>query len=173
MRAVAPRRRRMMALLLLSLSLLLRGPSPAIAVEPDEMLADPVLEARARAISEELRCLVCQNESIDDSHADLAHDLRLLVRERLTRGDSDAQVMAFLTDRYGDFVLLRPPFKTTTAVLWLGPFAILAVGAAAIGLMLRNRRRTRLIAADGLGDDTDELTARERTRLDQLMAEDR
>lgn len=110
--------------------LLLLG-AEAGAVEPDEMLKDPALEARARAISRELRCLVCQNQSIDDSNAGLAHDLRVLVRERLKAGDSDAQVMAFITARYGDFVLLRPPFKPTTYVLWLGPLAVFLMGLAA------------------------------------------
>jgi len=102
---------------------------PAQAVRPDEMLADPAQEARARDISKELRCLVCRNQSIDDSEADLAHDLRVLVRERLAAGDSDAQVLAYVRSRYGDFVLLRPPFELGTALLWGGPLLLLLIGA--------------------------------------------
>lgn len=111
----------------------------AWAVEPSERLGDPVLEARARAISQELRCLVCQNESIDESNAPLAHDLRLLVRKRLVAGDSDRQVLNYIVARYGVFVLLDPPFEPLTWVLWLGPPA-LVVGAGAV-LLLRARRR--------------------------------
>ncbi|MBV9079384.1 MAG: cytochrome c-type biogenesis protein CcmH, partial [Methylobacteriaceae bacterium] len=102
----------------------------ARAVQPDEILRDPKLESRARTISAELRCLVCQNQSIDDSDAPLARDLRLLVRERLQAGDSDREVVRFVANRYGDFVLLKPPFTAETLVLWLGP-AALALGAAA------------------------------------------
>ena len=134
-------------------------------VEPDEILADPALEARARAISRELRCLVCQNQSIDDSDAALARDLRLLVRERLAAGDGDADVRAFVADRYGDFVLLRPPFRGATYALWLGPAAILAAGAAAAGLWLRRRRGAAGAAAA--------LDAGERRRVARLMGEDR
>src|SRR5437879_1343659 len=102
---------------------------PALAVQPDEIMTDPALEARARGLSKELRCMVCQNQSIDDSDAPLARDLRLLVRERLKGGDSDQQVMEFLVARYGDFVLLKPPFNWHTALLWLGPPAALVGGA--------------------------------------------
>ena len=97
----------------------------AYAARPDEMLANPALEERARVISKELRCPVCQNQSIDDSDADLAHDLRVLVRQRLEKGVSDAQVKQYLIDRYGDYVLLDPPFKRSTLVLWLGPVFLL------------------------------------------------
>ena len=107
------------------------GAVQALAVQPDEVLSDPVLEARARALSVELRCLVCQNQSIDDSNAPLARDLRLLIRERLRAGDSDADVTGFLVHRYGEFVLLKPRFALHTLVLWLGPFALLALAAAA------------------------------------------
>lgn len=107
------------------------------AVEPDEVLPDPALETRARALSEGLRCLVCQNQSIDDSHAALARDLRLLVRERLTAGDSDTQVRDFLVVRYGDFVLLKPPFAADTLLLWGLPFLVL--GAGGVGLLLARR----------------------------------
>jgi cytochrome c-type biogenesis protein CcmH len=98
------------------------------AIQPDEMLANPALEARARAISKELRCPVCQNQSIDDSDADLAHDLRVLVRQRLQKGDSDAQVIQYIVNRYGDYVLLNPPLKKNTVVLWMGPFVLLMCG---------------------------------------------
>ncbi|MBV8736657.1 MAG: cytochrome c-type biogenesis protein CcmH [Alphaproteobacteria bacterium] len=113
----------------------------AWAVEPSERLANPALEARARAISQELRCLVCQNESIDESNAPLAHDLRLLVRKRLIAGDTDQQVLNYIVARYGVFVLLDPPFEPLTWLLWLGP-PVLVVGSGAI-LLLRSRRRGR------------------------------
>src|ERR1700754_2660315 len=107
--------------------------TPAFAVLPNEQLADPKLEARARAISSELRCVVCQNQTIDDSDAELAHDLRVLLRQRLKAGDSDRQVLAFIADRYGDYVLLKPPLKTETMLLWLGPLLVLAAGAGGGG----------------------------------------
>jgi cytochrome c-type biogenesis protein CcmH len=113
--------------------------SPANAVEPDEVLKDPALEARARRISQELRCLVCQNQSIDDSNAPLARDLRVVVRERLAAGDTDGQVLAFVERRYGEFVLLRPPLKTHTIVLWLTPLLLLAGAACFIIAHLRRR----------------------------------
>jgi cytochrome c-type biogenesis protein CcmH len=139
--------------------------SPASAIRPDEILPDPSLEARARALSKELRCLVCQNQSIDDSEADLAGDLRRVVRERLLAGDSDPQVIRFVTDRYGDFVLLRPPFKATTYILWLGPAAVLLVGVGTVWLYLRRRR-----AAPAA---TPPLTDAERRRLDSLVGGER
>jgi cytochrome c-type biogenesis protein CcmH len=114
-----------------TLTLLLTG-TAAHAVEPDEMLTDPALEARAQHISKELRCVVCQNQNIDDSAAPLARDMRLLVRERLSAGDSDEQAKGFLVARYGNFVLLRPPFQPDTWALWLGPFVILAVAGTAL-----------------------------------------
>ena len=119
--------------------LLVLPPAPAFAVQPDEILSNPALEARARALSRELRCMVCQNQSIDDSDAPLARDLRVLVRERLQAGDSDPQVIDFLTSRYGEFVLLRPRFSPHTALLWLTPAAILAVGAFTIFMFSRRR----------------------------------
>ena len=112
------------------------------AVEPGEILDDPMLEARARSISKELRCLVCQNQSIDDSDASLARDLRVLVRERLVAGDTDDKVITFVTARYGDFVLLRPPFKPVTYALWLGPAAIFLFGAIGVFVFLRRRSGT-------------------------------
>ena len=110
---------------------------PAAAVEPDEMLADPALEARARSISQELRCLVCQNQSIDEFNAALAKDLRLIVRERLRAGDSNAAVLAFVEARYGEFVLLRPKLNAHTLLLWLAPLLLLA--ATAVGVFRRTR----------------------------------
>ena len=120
--------------LMLSLAL-----PPALAVQPDEVLSDAALETRARALSKELRCMVCQNQSIDDSDAPLARDLRLLVRERLTAGDTDQQVIDFLTRRYGEFVLLRPRFSAHTALLWLTPLGVLLIGALAIAFARRQR----------------------------------
>lgn len=113
--------------------------APARAVEPGEMLADPALEARAQKISRELRCVVCQNESIDASNAPLAQDMRLLVRERLLAGDTDAEAKAYLVARYGNFVLLRPPVQTNTLLLWGGPFLVLALGAWWIAARARAR----------------------------------
>jgi cytochrome c-type biogenesis protein CcmH len=113
---------------------------PVLAVQPDEVLNDATLEARARSLSRELRCMVCQNQSIDDSDAPLARDLRVLVRERLTAGDSDDQVLNFLVSRYGEFVLLRPPFEWHTAILWLTPALALLAGAIAMVAALRRRR---------------------------------
>jgi cytochrome c-type biogenesis protein CcmH len=137
----------------------------AIAVEPDEVLSDAALEARARALSRELRCMVCQNQSIDDSEAPLARDLRILVRERLQAGDSDRQVIDFLVARYGEFVLLRPRFSWHTAVLWLGPAALLLIGGCAV-LVLAHRYRTNSAAA---AEGQQELTAAERARLSDIL----
>jgi cytochrome c-type biogenesis protein CcmH len=113
---------------------------PAFAVNPDEMLADPALEARARVISEGLRCLVCQNESIDDSNADLAHEIRVLVRDRLKAGDTDDQVRQYLVDRYGEFVLLKPVFAPHTLLLWIAAPVILLGGGIVLVVMARRRR---------------------------------
>ena len=155
------RGRRLASLVLLPLLLSLVLACAAFAVEPSEMLKDPVLEARARAISRDLRCLVCQNQSIDESNADLAHDLRLIVRERLTAGDSDDQVRAYLVARYGDFVLLDPPFKAKTLLLWCGPAVLLLLGAGGIYALLRRRPA-------GAAEPLSEV---ERSRLAELMAE--
>jgi cytochrome c-type biogenesis protein CcmH len=124
----------------LLLAVALIGASSALAVQPDEVLPDPALEARARNLSRELRCMVCQNQSIDDSDAPLARDLRLLVRDRLKAGDSDSQVIDFLTARYGEFVLLKPRLSLGTALLWFAPVVVLIVGAWAMLLALRQRR---------------------------------
>ena len=132
---------------------------PAVAVEPDEILQDQALEARARALSAELRCLVCQNQSIDDSSAPLARDLRLLVRERLQSGESDAAVMRFIVARYGSFVLLRPQVDRSTALLWAAPVLILG---SAVWLLWRSRRRQAASAAPAM------LTAEEIRRLGEL-----
>jgi cytochrome c-type biogenesis protein CcmH len=137
-------------------------PVVAGAVLPHERLADPALEARAREISQELRCQVCQNQSIDDSNASLAADLRRLVRERLSAGDSNAAVLGYITQRYGDYVLLKPPLRPDTIALWYGPFALLAVGALGAAIYLRRRRPT---AASRVAD----LSAEEERRLAALL----
>jgi cytochrome c-type biogenesis protein CcmH len=146
---------------LLVLAFLSFAAGSSLAVQPDEVLSDAGLEARARAISADIRCLVCQNQSIDDSDAPLARDLRLLVRERLVAGDSDAEVADYLVDRYGEFVLLQPRFGFHTLVLWLGPFAILALAAFAA---LRWRRPA---GTGGSGEAA--LSPDEARRLDDLM----
>lgn len=133
---------------------------PALAVEPDEVLADPALEARARALSAELRCMVCQNQSIDDSDAPLAKDLRLLLRERLQAGDTDDEVTRFLVARYGDFILLKPRFKRETVLLWAAPVVVLLAG---IGVILWSRGRGRKDAP---------LDAAEESALDRALAKD-
>ena len=141
---------------------------PALAVTPDEVLDDPALEARARALSAELRCMVCQNQSIDDSDAPLAKDLRVLVRERLVAGDSDTEVVDYLVDRYGEFVLLKPRFAWHTLVLWAaGPLALLA-GAIAIIIALRSRSR-RLQQTSQPGQA--KLSEEEESRLKALLNE--
>ncbi|WP_298871696.1 cytochrome c-type biogenesis protein [uncultured Bradyrhizobium sp.] len=141
--------------------------APAVhAVQPDEIMADPVKEARARELSRELRCMVCQNQSIDDSDAPLARDLRLLVRERIAAGDSNSQVLDFLVARYGEFVLLKPRFERQTMLLWLLAPLLLAGGGFA--LWRQNRRR----AQDGADVPTPPLTPDEQARLAALMSED-
>jgi cytochrome c-type biogenesis protein CcmH len=143
---------------------LLAGPAVA-ATSPAEMLPDAALEARARALGKELRCLVCQNQSIDDSDADLAHDLRQIVRERLVAGDSDAQVIDYVTQRYGDFVLLKPPVKPSTWLLWFGPALVLVGGGALLAVFLRGRGRDTAAVP--------ELDAKEREHLRRLLADDK
>ena len=141
--------------------------TPTLAVQPDEVLADPALEARARALSKELRCMVCQNQSIDDSDAPLARDLRLLVRERITAGDSDAKVIDFLTARYGEFVLLKPRFSAPTALLWFAPLIALIAGGVGVAYALRRRR----IAMESAEPVEPALTAAERARVAELLRE--
>jgi len=145
--------------LLLAVVLMLLA-APAFAVNPDEVLADPVLEARARALSAELRCMVCQNQSIDDSNADLAKDLRLLVRERITDGDSDEAVLNYIVSRYGEFVLLKPRLGIKTVLLWGAP--VLLVLAGGLSLLVFARRR----AGKPTGSS---LTADEQARLSELL----
>jgi cytochrome c-type biogenesis protein CcmH len=139
----------------------------ALAVEPDEILQDPALEARARALSAGLRCLVCQNQSIDDSSAPLARDLRVLVRERLKEGYSDAQVMQYVEDRYGEFVLLRPPLSWRTVVLWASPILALIV---AVWMTARAWRRRQLPAA-APGGAVAPLSADEEEKLRAILAD--
>ena len=144
---------------LLALTLILSA-APAFAVNPNEMLADPALEARARTLSAELRCMVCQNQSIDDSNADLAKDLRLLVRERITDGDSDDEVLNYIVSRYGEFVLLKPRFSVRTLLLWGAPVLLILAGGASLIVFARKR------AGKPTGR---KLTAEEQARLDELL----
>jgi cytochrome c-type biogenesis protein CcmH len=146
--------------------LLLLASLPLRAVELSEVLADPALEARARTLSKELRCMVCQNQSIDDSEAPLAHDLRVLVREQLKAGDTDAQVLSFLVARYGEFVLLKPPLAWHTAALWGLPPAVLLIGFVAIVVVVK-RRRNAPPAAEAAN-----LTTAEEARLCELLREE-
>ena len=145
-------------------ALFLAAAAPAFAVQPNEVLADPALEARARELSKELRCLVCRNESIDESNADLARDLRVLVRERLSAGDTDAEVIAYLTDRYGEYVLLKPTATGANLILWVaGPVLLLA----GLGLGLAYQRRNRL----GREAPVDGLSEAETARLKAILDE--
>jgi cytochrome c-type biogenesis protein CcmH len=139
------------------------APLAAWAVQPDEIMPDPRLEARARALSAQLRCMVCQNESIDESNADLARDLRVLVRERLQAGDSDDQIRAFLVRRYGDFILLKPPFMLETWLLWGAPFLILLAGGCII--LIARRRQKNLLLANPLSEA-------ERAKLKAMLGEE-
>jgi cytochrome c-type biogenesis protein CcmH len=152
---------------LFSVFLLLAGGVPSQAVQPDEILSDPALEARARHLSAGLRCLVCQNQSIDDSDAPLARDLRLLVRERLTAGDSDEGVRDFIVARYGEFVLLRPPLAWNTLILWLAPIALILVAA---GLVARYAISSRAGSGTGAGFST-ALTADEEAKLKAVLGD--
>ena len=144
----------------LALCMMLLAASPALAVQPDEMLADPALEARARAISHDLRCPVCQGESIDDSNAPISRDLRLLVRERLIAGDSDAEVVDFIVARYGEFVLFNPRPSGSGLILWLAGPAMLIAGGALAFVVTRRKPKAE-----------NELTEEEKARLAQLMKE--
>src|SRR5215475_12189947 len=141
------------------------GFSAAHAVLPDEVMSDPAKEARARGLSRELRCMVCQNQSIDDSEAPLARDIRLLVRERIAAGDSDAQVIDFLVARYGEFVLLKPRFERQTLLLWLVPPLLLIGGGIGLWLHIRRRAKGELEAAIA------PMTADEEARLSALMTD--
>ena len=148
---------------------MLAAPMAVRAVQPDEMLADPALEARARDVSRELRCVVCQNESIDESNAELAHDLRVLVRERIAAGDSNRQVIDYVVSRYGDFVLLRPPLKAETWALWFGPAVVLAIGILVLAIYLRRRAK----AGAGAAPAAPPLTADEEERLTRAVRDHR
>ena len=159
---------RRVATLLFALSVMVLAPPPANAVRPDEILADPVLELRARDISRDLRCLVCQNQSIDDSDAALARDLRVIVRERLGAGDTDGAIIEFVVARYGDFILLDPPFKSTILVLWLGPSALIGIGIIVLVVFFRRVRRDSLKSGITLAP----LSAAERKRLNALLSEE-
>lgn len=139
----------------------------AMAVDPDEMLGDPVLEQRARALSSELRCVVCQNQSIDDSDAPLAKDLRRLVRDRLAAGDSDAEVKDYLVNRYGTFVLLRPPVQSNTILLWALPFLICAIALWCVYAQIWSRR----VSGPTDVDDGADLTTDEKRRLEAVLSE--
>lgn len=160
----------MKKIMALMLAVFLLGPAgQALAVEPDEILSDPQLEHRAREISKNLRCLVCQNQSIDDSNADLARDLRVLVRERLTAGDSDKGVVDYIVSRYGDYVLLDPPFKTSTYFLWGGPVLFLILGLWAVVAFYRKRAKE---AEDGDAVRAAKpLSVQEQKKLDQILGD--
>ncbi|MGY3492082.1 MULTISPECIES: cytochrome c-type biogenesis protein [unclassified Bradyrhizobium] len=158
-------RSRALAAAVLAAALML-GAMPARAVLPDEVMADPAKEARARELSKELRCMVCQNQSIDDSEAPLARDLRLLVRERISAGDSDGQVIDFLVARYGEFVLLKPRLNEHTLLLWLTPPLALLLG----GFALWRLGRRKANPAAGGGDSAAGLTSDEQARLERLLA---
>ena len=149
-------------LAMLALASLLAAMVPGHAVQPDEMLADPVLEQRARALGADLRCVVCQNQSIDDSNAPLARDLRIIVRERLTAGDTDKQVIDYVVARYGNFVLLKPPVQANTILLWFGPALILVLALVGFGALMRRRARAAPDAPDALSDE-------ERRRLAEIL----
>jgi len=136
--------------------------NPALAVNPDEMLSNPVLEERAREISKELRCLVCQNQSIDDSDAELARDLRVLVRERLVAGDDNQEVIDYIVARYGDYVLLNPPLKPETYILWASPVVLVLLAMMAVFAFYRRKQREGSTASASLSKD-------EQARLDELL----
>lgn len=143
--------------------------TPVFAVQPDEVLDDPALEARAREISSELRCLVCQNQSIDESDAPLARDLRILVRERLVAGDTDAEAMSFLVSRYGEFVLLKPTFSSKNLLLWsFGPL-VLVIGFIIVFLLYRKNRN---VAAKAKASGTETLSGEEEARLKKILSEE-
>lgn len=145
-----------------ALAVLLALAPPAWAVDPSEMLKDPAQEKRAQELGKGLRCLVCQSESIEDSNADLAKDLRIIVREHIAAGESDEQVRKYVVDRYGDYVLLKPPFKAGTMVLWVGPFVLFVAGLAAVAAFYRRRQRHAAAQPAPLSAD-------EKRRLDALL----
>ncbi len=145
------------------LALLLLTAPPVLAItSPNERLDDPALEARARDVSKQLRCVVCQNQSIDDSNAPLARDLRVLVRERILAGDTDRELMSYVTARYGDFVLLKPPVRSSTWLLWYGPLVVVLAGGLGIALWMRRQRRGRVL---------EPLSAEESAEIARLLEE--
>jgi cytochrome c-type biogenesis protein CcmH len=148
------------AAVILACAMLLAG--PVMAVVPEEQMSDPVLEARARAISRDLRCVVCQNQSIDDSDAPLAADLRAIVRERLAAGDSDQEAIAYIVDRYGNFVLLKPPLEGQTLLLWFAPLLVLIPGGLGVALYLRRRGRAGVAQPEPLSSE-------ERHQLNRIL----
>jgi cytochrome c-type biogenesis protein CcmH len=150
------------ACLVVLLPVLIDPPAAPAATNPDEILADPVLERRARDLSKQLRCLVCQNQSIDDSDADLARDLRRVVREQLVAGKSDEEIIGYLTARYGDFVLLKPPVKPATWGLWFGPALVLLIAAAGVIVYVARRQKSETAPATPLSGE-------ERKRIDALL----
>lgn len=145
--------------------LVLVSVTPGLAATPSETLKDPVLEARARVIGQQLRCVVCQNQSIDDSNAPLARDLRVLVRERLAARDTDAQVISFVVSRYGNFVLLRPPMQVDTLALWLGPILLVAIAMIGFGRYLNEQAKSNATSRKG------SLTPLEQAQLDKILQE--
>ncbi len=156
--------RKFLSLVLMAMAFVLFSQQNVRAVEPSEMLDDPKLEARARELSKNLRCLVCQNESIDESNADLAKDLRILLRERLKAGDTDEEAVQYLVDRYGEYVLLKPRFALHTLVLWIGPFLVLLIGAYALW-----RARRKVATAPAAKKVEADLSEEERKRLEELL----
>ncbi len=156
--------RKFLSLVLMATAFMLLSQQSVRAVEPSEILDDPKLEARARALSKNLRCLVCQNESIDESNADLAKDLRILLRERLKAGDTDEEAVQYLVDRYGEYVLLKPRFASHTLVLWIGPFLVLLIGAYALW-----RARRKVATAPAAKKVEADLSEEERKRLEELL----
>lgn len=154
-----------LAAALLAFLLLVGGAGGALAVDPEERLADPALEARAERLSRELRCVVCQNQTIDDSDAPLAADLRRALRERLAAGDTDAEAVDWLVQRYGDYVLMKPPFRPLTLALWFGPGVVVLLGALGVGLYWRERSRRPQAPEQGLSPE-------ERRRLNRLLQDE-
>lgn len=155
--------------LLFLVALLASG--PALAVNPSEVLDDPELEARAREVGKDLRCLVCQNQSIDDSDAELAQDMRVLVRERIVAGDSNIEVIDYIVSRYGDYVLLNPPFKAKTLALWVGPGAFLLAGVLGVFFFYRGRQQ-QVTANVGVAKTAKPLSDDEKKKLADLLKED-
>lgn len=147
--------------------------SPSHAVNPEEIMADPEMEANARAVSRHLRCVVCQNQSIDDSDADLARDMRVLVRDRIMAGDTNREVLDYMVSRYGNYVLLKPPFEASTYVLWIGPGVIFLLGLIAVGVFMY-QRRPQVVPLDGKNRNgkVSGLTDEERKKLNKLMNRD-